>query len=370
MKVPFLELLPAYEELKLELDAAYQRVMNSGQYILGHEVDEFEEQFALYCNAKYCIGVANGLDALHLILAGYGIGPGDEVIVPANTYIATWLAVSYAGATPVPIEPDDTYNLDVMKLENAITSKTKAVIAVHLYGQTADMDAIMNIASRHGIKVIEDAAQAHGALYKGRKAGSLGHVAGFSFYPGKNLGAQGDAGAIVTNDPDLADRLKVLRNYGSHIKYHNEVIGYNSRLDPLQAAFLKVKLKYLDQWNTRRREVAQIYLDKLSGISGIKLPLVAIDSTPIWHIFPIQCDARDKLQTYLKENSVGTLIHYPIPPHLSGAYSAAGYRIGDFPTTEQIARSILSLPIGPHLKDSQAEHTVAVISKFSQVNFL
>ncbi len=275
MQVPFLNIKAQNVELKAELEAAYTRVMDSGWYILGKEVEAFEAEFASYCGVKYCVGVGNGLEALHLILRAYGIGEGDEVIVPANTYIATWLAVSYAGATPAPVEPDEkTFNINPELIEKAITKKTKAILPVHLYGQCADMDAINEIAKRRGIKVIEDAAQAHGALYKGRKAGSLGHAAGFSFYPGKNLGAIGDAGAVTTNDGELAEKIRLLRNYGSKVKYYNEVKGFNSRLDEMQAAFLRVKLKRLDEWNSRRMQIAKRYFEALKECAGLGLPYV------------------------------------------------------------------------------------------------
>ncbi|MGH9944622.1 MAG: DegT/DnrJ/EryC1/StrS family aminotransferase, partial [Pyrinomonadaceae bacterium] len=282
MNVPFLDLRASYLELKDALDLAYQRVMNSGWYILGEEVAAFEREFAGYCGAKHCIGVGNGLEALHLILRGYDIGAGDEVIVPANTYIATWLAVSYAGATPVPVEPDPrTHNISPERIAAAVTPRTRAVIAVHLYGQPADMDAISQVAEQHGLKVIEDAAQAHGARYRNRCVGTLGDAAGFSFYPGKNLGAMGDAGAITTNDDVLADRVRVLGNYGSRVKYHNEVKGFNSRLDPLQAAFLCVKLAHLDEWNERRRVVARQYLNGFADVAGVALPFVPEWADPV-----------------------------------------------------------------------------------------
>src|SRR6266446_8341815 len=289
MKVPFLDLKAAYRELQVDLDAASRRVMESGWYILGQEVEAFENEFAAYCGAKHCVGVGNGLDALILILRSYEIGPDTEVIVPANTYIATWLAVSYVGATPVPVEPDlQTYNLDPGRIEDAITSQTRAIIPVHLYGQPAEMEAIREIALRHGLKIIEDAAQAHGGAYGGKRAGNLGDAAAFSFYPSKNLGAFGDAGAVVTNDDDIADRVRVLRNYGSRRKDYNEVKGINSRLDPLQAGFLRVKLKHLEEWNGRRRNVAQQYLEALNGCPDVILPGAARDAEPAWHLFVLR----------------------------------------------------------------------------------
>jgi len=368
MKVSFLDLEVPYLELKVEIDAAYRRVLESGRYILGKEVEAFEKEFAAYCGAKHCVGVGNGLEALHLILRGYGIGPEDEVIVPANTYIATWLAVSHAGATPVPVEPDKrTYNIDPERIEEVITKRTRAVIAVHLYGQPANMDLINEIAQKHGLKVIEDAAQAHGARYKGRKVGILGDAAGFSFYPTKNLGAVGDGGAVVTNDDDLADKVQVLRDYGSRVKYENEVKGFNSRLDELQAAFLRVKLNYLDEWNDRRRRLAAAYLNKLTGIPDLTLPHVPEWAAPVWHQFVIRHPERDNLQAYLKEHGIGTLIHYPIPPHLSGAFSDMGYGKDSFPVTEQIAKTCLSLPMGLHVQPVDLSYVVSVIDGFPHV---
>jgi dTDP-4-amino-4,6-dideoxygalactose transaminase len=363
--ISFLDVLASYQELKDELDQAYNRVLSSGTYILGKEVEEFENEFAAYCGAGYCIGVGNGLDALHLILRGYGIGAGDEVIVPANTYIATWLAVTYTGANPVPVEPDfRTYNLDPERLESAITSKTKAILAVHLYGQPAAMDQITEIAQKHGLRVIEDSAQSHGASYFGKKTGVLGNAAGFSFYPGKNLGAFGDAGAVVTNDAQLAEQVRILRNYGSRVKYYNEVKGFNSRLDPLQAAFLRVKLKHLDDWNQRRRMLADYYLKALDGLPGLGLPNVPVGIWPVWHLFVIQHPDRDALHQYLAKAGIGSLIHYPIPPHLSEAYRDLKYQVNDYPITEGLAASLLSLPMGPHLSLQDASQVVHVIQEF------
>jgi dTDP-4-amino-4,6-dideoxygalactose transaminase len=365
MNVPFLDLKAPYRELKNELDSAYQRVMESGWFIMGAEVEAFEQEFAAYCGVRHGIGVGNGLEALHLILRAYGIGDGDEVIVPANTYIATWLAVSYSGAVPIPVEPDPrTYNLDPDLLEAAITKKTKAIMPVHLYGQPADMDPILQVAEKYDLKVIEDAAQAHGSLYKGRLGGSLGHVASFSFYPGKNLGALGDAGAIVTNDDELAENVRMLRNYGSKVKYHHDVKGFNSRLDEMQAAFLRAKLVHLDEWNERRKKIAAYYLDYLADLPGLTLPYVPAEITPVWHIFVVQTPRRDDLQQFLQSKGVGTLIHYPVPPHLSKAYAELGLPKGTFPITEAIASSELSLPIGPHLSLDAAEYVVSVIREY------
>jgi len=351
--IPFLDLKQPYSELKEELDCAYQRVMNSGWYIHGTELKAFESEFADYCNVKYCIGVGNGLDALHLILRAMDIGEDDEVIVPSNTFIATWLAVSYAGATPVPVEPDEkTYNIDPSKIEAAITEKTKAIMPVHLYGQPADMDPILKIAARHHLRVIEDAAQAHGARYKGKRTGSLGDAAGFSFYPGKNLGAFGDGGAVTTNDSIIAERICQLKNYGSQRKYIHGIKGFNSRLDELQAAFLRVKLRHLDEWNARRCKLADCYRRCLDGVD-IDLPKILSGLESIFHLFVIRTTHRDTLQNALKEAGIETLIHYPIPPHKQGAYKS----IQNFslPIAESMSQEVLSLPMGPHLSSAMAE---------------
>ena len=356
MKVPFLELKPTYDELRSELDEAYHRVMDSGWYLLGKELEAFESEFAAYCGVRHCVGLGNGLDALHLVLRAMDIGPGDEVIVPAHTFIATWLAVSSAGATPVPVEPDPrTYNIDPERISAAITPRTRAIMPVHLYGQPADMDPIMKLAAKHGLKVIEDAAQAQGARYKGRRCGGLGDAAGFSFYPGKNLGAFGDAGAVTTNDARLAERVRMLRNYGSKVRYQHEEQGVNSRLDELQAAFLRVKLRHLEEWNARRRKTAGHYLSQLSTVnSQLVPPFVPEWADPAWHLFVVRHSQRDALQKKLTEAGIGTLIHYPVPPHLSGAYTAAGIPKGTLPMAEDLAQTVLSLPIGPHLAEDQA----------------
>jgi dTDP-4-amino-4,6-dideoxygalactose transaminase len=308
--------------------------------------------------------VGNGLEALHLILKGYDIGAGDEVIVPANTYIATWLAVTYAGATPIPVEPDErTWNIDPGRIDSVITSRTKAIMPVHLYGQPADMDPIMKVADRHGLKVIEDNAQAQGARYKGRRTGALGHAAGNSFYPGKNLGAFGDAGAVTTNDPELADRVRTLRNYGSRKKYYNDFKGFNSRLDELQAALLRVKLKYLDEWNERRNEIAARYNAGLN-LTRLTLPYVPLHINPAWHLYVVRNKERGKLETYLNEEGVETLIHYPIPPHLQTAYSDAGFSKGIYPIAERLADEALSLPIGPHMSKEAVQIIIDVLLRF------
>jgi dTDP-4-amino-4,6-dideoxygalactose transaminase len=365
VNIPFLDLKGPYLELQSELDAAYRRVMTSGWYILGEEVEAFEQEFAAYCGVKHCIGVGNGLEALHLILRAYGIGSGDEVIVPANTYIATWLAASYAGASPVPVEPEPrTYNIDPALVAGAINARTRAIMPVHLYGQPADMQPLAQIARERGLPLIEDAAQAHGALYHGQLAGALGDAAGWSFYPGKNLGALGDAGAVTTNDDGVADRVRVLRNYGSRTKYYNEVKGYNSRLDPLQAAFMRVKLQHLNQWNRRREQVAATYLSALKGVPDLILPVVPADVHPAWHLFVIRHPERDALQQNLTRAGIGTLIHYPVPPHLSQAYAELGGKLGQFPISEQMAQTVLSLPIGPHLAAEQVQSVVTAIQEF------
>lgn len=361
MKVPFVDLQTDHNSIRSELDAAYHRVMDEGHFIFGKELETFEANYANYCGTKYCIGVANGLDALHLILRAMGIGSGDEVIVPANTFIATWLAVTYAGATPVPVEPDEkTYNIDPSRIKAAITSKTKAIMAVHLYGQPADMDAINDIAQSHGLKVIEDAAQAHGAKYKGKSTGGLADAAGFSFYPAKNLGALGDGGAITTNDTELAEKIRLLHNYGSQQKYLHDVTGFNSRLDELHAAFLNVKLKYLNNWNLKRQKIAQQYCEILMNHTPITLPFVPNWCEPVWHLFVIRHPLRNQLIQKFKENNIGSIIHYPVPPHLSGAYISK-QRPYNLPITEKLSHEILSLPIGPHLNPEQINRVAEAI---------
>ena len=358
MNIPFLNLKEQHDELRSVLRVAFERVLDSGWYILGNEVKQFEHEFADYCDVKHCVGVGNGLEALHLILRAYGIGEGDEVIVPSNTYIATWLAASYAGAAPIPVEPDQrTYNMDPMLIEAAITPQTKAIIAVHLYGQPADMDAINLIGKKYNLKVIEDAAQAHGAHYKGKRVGTLSDAAGFSFYPGKNLGAIGDGGAVTTNDSDLADKVRVLCNYGSRVKYHNEVKGFNSRLDELQAAFLREKLKKLDGWNEQRKLVANNYLSAL-GNCGVVLPHIPEWADPVWHLFVVRSPNRGQLQKKLGDAGVGTMIHYPIPPHLQRAYAELDYSRGAFPIAEKIHAEILSLPIWPGMNSVQIQYVI------------
>lgn len=355
MNVPFLDLKAGYLELQSGVDAAIKRVLESGWYILGEEVEIFEREYAAYCEAKHCIGVANGLDALHMALLALGVEAGDEVIVPSNTYIATWLAVSQCGARPVPIEPvEATYNMDPARIEAAITSRTKVILPVHLYGQPADMGPILEIARNHGLKVLEDGAQAHGARYKGKRLGAHGNAVAWSFYPGKNLGAYGDGGAVTTDDDEVADRIRVLRNYGSRVKYVNEVRGFNSRLDPLQAAALCVKLRHLDRWNEARRKVAAQYLEGLSE-SGLIIPSVPHWAEPAWHLFVVRSKSRDEFQKKLQNAGIGTLIHYPIPPHLQVAYTDLGYTKGAFPMSERIHEEVLSLPMFPNMTRDQAQ---------------
>ena len=359
MKVPFLDLRPAHEEVESALAEAFRRVVRSGWFILGAEVERFERDFAAYCGVRHCIGVANGLDALHLMLRALQVGSGDEVIVPSNTYIATWLAASQCGARPVPVEPDErTYNIDPARIEAAITPRTRAIIAVHLYGQAADIDPIMKIAARRGIKVLEDAAQAHGARYRGKRAGALADGAGFSFYPGKNLGALGDAGAVTTDDDALAERVRVLRNYGSRRKYHNETKGYNSRLDELQAALLAEKLRKVDEWNERRRSIAGRYLAGLAGLP-LALPHVPAGHEPVWHVFVVRSRQRDALASRLEAAGISTLIHYPVPPHLQPAYRELELGPGSFPLSEAIHREVLSLPLWPHMSDAEIDFVIA-----------
>lgn len=364
MSVPFLDLGAAYKELQPEIDSAVLASMRTGWYILGPEVEAFEAEFAAYCEAAHCVGVANGLDALHLALRAMDVGPGDEVIVPSNTYIATWLAVNQCGATPVPVEPvEATYNIDPSLIEAAITPRTKVILPVHLYGQPADLDPILAVARKHGVKVLEDAAQAHGARYKGKRIGGHGDAVAWSFYPGKNLGALGDGGAVTTNDPEIADRIRVLRNYGSRVKYVNEEQGYNSRLDPIQAAALRVKLKHLDEWNARRADIAKRYHAALQETALVR-PTAPEWAAPVWHLYVIRSPQRDALQRHLTDAGIDTLIHYPIPPHLQQAYAHLGYKAGDFPIAEAMAREVLSLPMGPQLSAEDQEKVIATLLDF------
>lgn len=365
MRIPVLDLQPAIAELRPELDAAYRRVMDSGRLLLGAELEAFEHEYAASVGAAHCIGVANGLEALQMVLMAWGIGPGDEVIVPAHGYIATFLAVTHAGATPVPCEPDRlTWNIDPQRIEALVTPRTRAILPIHLYGQTADMEAINAIAARRGLRVLEDAAQSHGARCHGRAAGALGDAAGVSFYPSKNLGALADAGAVTTPNAELADRLRHLRNYGSKVRYQHEMIGLNSRLSELEAAFLRVKLTRLEAWNQRRCALAARYLTQLREVGDLQLPFVPAWAEPVWHLFVIRTSRRDALQAHLAAAGIGTQIHYPVPPHLTPAYRGQGWQPGQFPLAEQLAREVLSLPIGPHHSAEQIDAVCAAIRGF------
>ena len=365
MKVPILDLKPACEELRADLDAAYRRVMDSGWLLLGRELEAFEAEYAAGVGASHCIGVANGLEAMQLVLMALGVGPGDEVIVPSHGYIATWLAVTHTGARPVPCEPDPrTYNLHPERISSCMSPRTRVILPIHLYGQTADLERINAIAARHGIFVLEDAAQSHGARCRGKAAGALGHAAGVSFYPSKNLGALADAGAITTSDSALADKLRHLRNYGSKVRYQNEYQGMNSRLSELQAAFLRAKLPHLDAWNARRVNLAERYLRQLAGVGDLILPSVPEWAAPVWHLFVIRTSRRDQLQRHLADQEIGTQIHYPVPPHLSKAYAGAGWKRGDFPLAERMADEVLSLPIGPHVTAEQVDYVCEHVRGF------
>ena len=359
MKVPFLSLRGAGEELRAELDLAWRTVLESGTYILGEQVRSFEREFAAYCGAKHCVGVGNGLEALTLVLRAWDIGPGHEVIVPSNTYIATWIAVSATGATPVPVEPDPaTCNIDPGRIAAALTPRTRAILPVHLYGLCADMGPIMELAAKRGLKVLEDAAQAHGARCGSKRAGALGHAAAFSFYPTKNLGALGDAGAVVTDDAKLAARVARLRNYGFSERYRNEELGSNSRLDELQAALLRVKLGHLDAWNARRARLAALYLELLEGCP-LQLPRAPVGFEHAWHLFVVRAAHRDRVQADLAAAGVGTLIHYPIPPHLQAAYRGLGVAAGSLPVSERMHGEVLSLPLSPHHSEEQIRYVAA-----------
>lgn len=348
--IPFLDFKKMNQDVKAALLPSFENFIDSGWYILGNQVKQFESDYANFNKVKYCAGLANGLDALIVSLKALNIGVGDEVIVPSNTYIASWLAVSYVGATPVPVEPNlTTYNINPDLIETAITSKTKAIMPVHLYGQCCEMDAILAIATKHNLFVVEDNAQSQGALYNNKIAGSFGHINATSFYPGKNLGAYGDAGAITTDDETLLNKVMTIRNYGSNKKYYNEIKGINSRLDELQAGFLSIKLKHLNNWLTERNAIANLYNQQLANIGDIVLPKTAIGATHVYHLFVIRTVKRNELQTYLTENGIGTLIHYPLPPHQQQAYKELGYKKGDFPLAEQIANTCLSLPLYPGL---------------------
>lgn len=360
--IKFLDIKEINLSIEGELNSAFNRVLQSGWFILGQEVESFESEFASYCGTSDAVGVSNGLDALHLILRAYDIGPGDEVIVPSNTFIATWLAVTYCGATPVPVEPlIDSYNVDPTKIEAAINDRTKAIIAVHLYGQPANMDPILAIAKKYGLRVIEDAAQAHGAMYKGRKVGALGDAAAFSFYPGKNLGALGDGGAVTSNDANLIAKVRMLSNYGTRVKYKHELRGYNARLDELQAAFLRVKLRHLDKQTDIRRKIAATYSEHLKD--DVITPSIISNVCPVWHLYVIRTTRRDQLATELLKLGVSTVIHYPLSPHLQIAYQELGLAAGSLPIAEKLQKEVLSLPIGPTQSESDTASVVYFVKK-------
>jgi dTDP-4-amino-4,6-dideoxygalactose transaminase len=359
----FLDLKAVNARYRAGYEAALARVLDSGQFLLGEETASFEREFARYCGVAHCITVGNGLDALQLTLRAWGIGAGDEVIVPSHTFIATWLAVSHAGATPVPVEPQEhSFNLDPARVEAAITPRTRAIVPVHLYGRAADMSALRDVAQRHGLRLLEDAAQAHGARHQGKRCGALGDAAGFSFYPGKNLGALGDAGAVTTDDAQLAKRVRLLRNYGSRMKYEHEAAGFNSRTDELQAAFLRERLRGLDDDNARRRIVAAEYLEALRGVAGLTLPEHDPQGEPVWHVFVVRHSKRDQLARALAERGVVTLIHYPLPPHRQGAYAQTPLAGCEVPLAESLARDVLSLPMGPTLSEGDVQRVCQAVT--------
>lgn len=365
VNVPFLELKPTYDELRAEVDAAYRRVMDSGWYIFGPEITAFEGEYAASVGVHHAIAVANGLEALQLVLMAARVGPGDEVIVPSHTYIATWLAVTHVGATIVPCEPDErTWNIDPKRVASLITPRTRCILPVHLYGQTADVAALRALADPRDILVLEDAAQSQGATAHGIASGALGHAAGVSFYPSKNLGAFGDAGAVTTSDPALADRVRTLRNYGSRERYHHEMPGLNSRLSELQCAFLRAKLPRLNTWNARRRAFAAIYRERLAAVPDLVLPEIAPWADPVWHLFVVRTSRREALRAFLAARGIATQIHYPIPPHRSGAYASLGWKPGAFPLAERLAEEVLSLPIGPHHREDQIHAVCDAVRAF------
>jgi dTDP-4-amino-4,6-dideoxygalactose transaminase len=384
--IPLVDLAAQFAAIRAEVEPRVAEVMARGDFILGRAVGEFEKEFARYCECDRAIGLASGLDALKLALRALDIGPGDEAITVANSFIATALAVSSVGATPVLVDCDPkTYTIDVGQIESAVTGRTRAILPVHLYGQPAEMDPILDLARRHGIEVIEDAAQAHGARYRGRRCGSIGRAAAFSFYPGKNLGAYGDGGAVTTNDATLADRVATLRNYGSRVKYRHEELGENSRLDTIHAAVLRVKLAHLDAWNAARRRIAARYAAALAGVGDLVLPAAPAHMEPVWHLYVIRTARRDALLAHLQERGIGALIHYPVPIHLQPAYAArgprsevrdprseargprsdgGGWRPGQFPVSERLAAEILSLPIYPEMTEEQVERVVCGVKEF------
>jgi len=365
MKIPFLSFEPSNKQIKAAILSSFEQFFDRSWYVLGEDLKRFEQEYATFNKVKHCIGVSNGLDALHLCLKALGIGKGDEVIVPSNTYIATALAVSYVGSTPIFVEPNiNTYNIDPAKIEAAITSQTKAIMPVHLYGQACEMEPIMTIAKKHNLFIVEDNAQAHGASYKGKLTGSWGDINGTSFYPGKNLGALGDAGAVTTDNQELAIKAASLRNYGSKIKYYNEEIGFNMRLDECQAGFLSVKLKFLKEWTEQRQEIARWYNETLKNIDDLILPYTAENATHVYHVYLIRTKFRDALQKHIADNEIGTLIHYPIPIHLQKAYHQLGFKKGDFSIAEKIADTCLSLPVWPGMKQSEVNYIAEKINEF------
>ena len=367
-RVPFLDLRPAYAEVQSEIDYAIAGVLESGRYIGGPEVELFESEWAQYCGARYCVGVGNGLDALILSLRACGVGPGDGVIVPSNTFIATWLAVSAVGAEVQPVDPDvETFNLTLESIGRAVNERTKAILPVHLYGHPVEIDSIAAFAKAHGLLLIEDAAQANGASWKGRRIGGHGDAVCWSFYPGKNLGGIGDAGAITTNNRELADRVRELGNYGSKQKYVNRARGINSRLDPVQAAVLRVKLQYLEEWNQRRRNIAARYDGVLRG-TRLCPPSVLADALPVWHLYVVRCGQRDRLQAFLEEQGIGTLIHYPIPPHRQDAYRDLGVSKTILPAADELSDRVLSLPMGPHLSLEMVDRVCEALERWSELD--
>lgn len=360
--IKFLDLYKINERLRKEINGKITQVLDSGWYLLGEETENFEQNFAKYCGVKHCIGVANGLESLNLIIRGYGFAQGDEIIVPANTYIASILAISENGCTPILVEPDiNTYNINPDLIEKKITSKTKAIMVVHLYGQAVQMQKIWALAQKYNLKIIEDSAQAHGAKYQNKRVGSLGDASGFSFYPGKNLGCVGDGGCVTTNDDELAQKIKALRNYGSHKKYHNVFIGMNSRLDEIQAGILDIKLKFLDEDNQKRKEIAKYYRKNIKN-SNIILPNVYAEDAHVWHLFVVRTKQRDNFQKYLLDNEIQTIIHYPIPPHKQECYKL--WNNLSYPITEEIHKSVLSLPISPVMSDDEVRKVVEVINEY------
>lgn len=360
--IKFLDLYKINERLRKEINGKITQVLDSGWYLLGEETENFEQNFAKYCGVKHCIGVANGLESLNLIIRGYGFAQGDEIIVPANTYIASILAISENGCTPILVEPDiNTYNINPDLIEKKITSKTKAIMVVHLYGQAVQMQKIWALAQKYNLKIIEDSAQAHGAKYQNKRVGSLGDASGFSFYPGKNLGCVGDGGCVTTNDDELAQKIKALRNYGSHKKYHNVFIGMNSRLDEIQAGILDIKLKFLDEDNQKRKEIAKYYRKNIKN-SSIILPNVYAEDAHVWHLFVVRTKQRDNFQKYLLDNKIQTIIHYPIPPHKQECYKL--WNNLSYPITEEIHKSVLSLPISPVMSDDEVRKVVEIINEY------